>query len=130
MAGMQERRRSHRVHAKLSAKVSLPREDGSGLAAAIETINISASGLYFKSDHFIAPMTKLALDLDLPVGVADDGEVADTATVSCEGLVVRVVPESETADADEYEIAVFFTHIEPPGVQALEDHISLVMAIE
>ena len=124
--GHSERRKSKRVDANLNLAVKIPRADGSHQAATLETINISSSGVYFRSDHFIEPMTKLAMDLEVGVpGDAPDG--AETALVPCEGLVVRCVPEVETADCDHYEIAVFFTYIEPDGLAALESHIGLLI---
>jgi hypothetical protein len=37
--------------------------------------------------------------------------------------VVRVEPELESPEQDQYEIAVFFTAIAPEGLDALERHI-------
>ncbi len=120
----QERRRSKRVEANLKIRVDVPVPDGAALPAKLETINISSSGVYFRSDHFIEPMTKLSilLELDLPEGGGpkQDG----LATVHCEGLVVRLVPEEPTPGCDSYEVAVFFTHIDPDGFPYLEEHIS------
>ena len=47
--------------------------------------------------------------------------------VPCEGLVVRSNPEAETDDCDSYEIAVFFTQVEPDGLANLEKHIAYLM---
>ena len=124
----QERRRAQRVDANLNLEVKLPRSDGSEAVASLETINISSSGVYFKSDHFIEPMTKLAMDLEVLVPSETDDAGREHALVPCEGLVVRITPEVETPDCDSYEIAVFFTTIEQEGMDILERHISLLMA--
>jgi hypothetical protein len=114
----QDRRGARRVDANLKLQVQLP----DGGPAELETINISSSGLYFRSDRFMEPMTKLGLELE--VGVADgDG----TALVPCEGLVVRVQPEAPADDCDSYEVAVFFTHVAPEGRAALERHIAMLL---
>jgi c-di-GMP-binding flagellar brake protein YcgR len=118
----QERRRAQRVNANLKLEVAVP--GGAGDKATLETINISSSGVYFRSNHFIEPMTKLAMDIE--VDVPEDGG-GGTALVSCEGLVVRVVPEAETAGCENYEVAVFFTNIAPEGMANLERHIALLM---
>lgn len=123
----QERRNAQRVDANLKLEVRLPRADGSEAVASLETINISSSGVYFKSDHFIEPMTKLAMDLELPVAAAEDGGAHELGLVSCEGLVVRITPEVETAGCDSYEVAVFFTQLSENGQDILSRHIALLI---
>ncbi|MFH2052322.1 MAG: PilZ domain-containing protein [bacterium] len=119
-----ERRRAQRVNASLNLEVRVPRVDGSELTASLETINISSSGIYFKSDHFIEPMTKLAMVLEVLVS-SNGGD--SYAPVPCEGLVVRSNPEAEVEGCNNYEIAVFFTQIEPGGAENLEKHIALLL---
>jgi hypothetical protein len=123
-----ERRRSQRVDANLKLEVKLPLADQELQAANLETLNISSSGVYFKSDHFIEPMTKLEMLLELPVGGSAAGDAPNLATVQCEGIVVRVSPEQSSEDSDHYEIAVFFTDIKPEGLRSLEDHITHLLA--
>lgn len=125
-----ERRRATRLDANLKLEVQLPGKDGASDIANLETINISSSGVYFKSDHFIEPMTKLVMELEVCVP-GDEGENCNaTADVPCEGIVVRTKPEGETEGCESYEIAVFFTHIKPEGMANLESHITLLMANE
>ncbi len=114
----EDRRGSRRVDASLNLQVDLPQ----GGPATLETINISSSGLYFRSDRFLEPMTKLAMELEVTV---PDGD--GRAMVPCEGLVVRTQPEAETVDCDGYEVAVFFTHISPDARAVLEQHITLLL---
>jgi hypothetical protein len=123
MADASERRRGERVDAKLKLRVDLP---AAGAMTELETINISTSGVYFRSDHHIAPMTKLAMALELtvPGGGAIEPRVA---VLSCEGLVVRTQPEEPSADVSSYEIAVFFTGVDPDGKRILEDHIAFLL---
>ena len=130
MAEHNERRRALRVDANLNLKVMLSNADGTTESTSLETINISTTGVYFRSDHFIEPMTKLAMEFAVSVPGADDGEAAGetTAPVPCEGLVVRTSPEAETEGCTDYEVAVFFTHIDPDGMANLEKHI--VMRVE
>ena len=120
-----ERRRAHRVNANLNLEIKVPRADGTLEVANLETINISSSGIYFKSDHFIEPMTKLAMELEVAVP-ASPGEPS-IALVPCEGLVVRTSPEAVTEGCDSYEVAVFFTHIESEGMANLERHITMLI---
>ena len=127
MADHGERRRSQRVDARLRLQVYLDPDADQAEATELETINISTSGVYFRSEHFIEPMTKLALGLELAVpGSAGSGD-HDLALVQCQGLVVRTQPETEIPGGGEYEVAVFFTWIEPDGQSILEDHINLLV---
>ncbi|MEN8005375.1 MAG: PilZ domain-containing protein [Candidatus Krumholzibacteriota bacterium] len=122
-----ERRKSDRVNARLKLEVKVPRVDGSEETATLETINISSSGIYFKADHFIEPMTKLAMVLEVSVPSGSGADGFDLAPVPCEGLVVRIRPEAAADDCSEYEVAVFFTNIDAAGAANLEKHISLLI---
>lgn len=122
-----DRRRAQRVDARMKLTVQVPRPDGSLAQANLETLNISSSGLYFQTDHFIEPMTKLDLLLELPVQAASPGGPPRTAAVRCEGIVVRSVPESPDQAVASYEVAVFFTHFESEALARLEDHIALLL---
>lgn len=122
-----ERRKSQRVDATLKLEVQVP-VDGGSQSASLETVNISSSGIYFKSDHFIEPMTKLEMMLELPIRLDEATDSVEVASVPCEGIVVRVTPEDVTAGCDSYEVAVFFTGIDELGLQHLEEHIELLIA--
>ena len=89
-----ERRGARRVEARLSVQVVLHGADGAPSTATLETINISTSGLYFRSERFLEPLTKLALELELDVP-GDGDEPAATRLFPCEGMVVRSTPEAE-----------------------------------
>ncbi len=121
--GSAERRKGLRVDANLKLSVNIPRPDGSHEPALMETLNISSSGIYFKSDHFIEPMTKLSMELVLPV--SDEDKIA---SATCEGIVVRVLPELEAEETSHYEVAVFFTQIDEEGLGHLQDHIGLLLS--
>jgi len=43
-------------------------------------------------------------------------------------MVVRSTPEVEDPACADYEIAVFFTHVDDDSTAALEEHISAVLA--
>lgn len=121
-----ERRKGQRVDANLKLAVKIPRPDGSLEPATMQTLNISSSGIYFKSDHFIEPMTKLNMALELPV--PGEGGTGGIATATCDGIVVRVLPEAESEEIAYYEVAVFFTQIDEEGLSHLQDHISMLLA--
>lgn len=120
-----EKRKKQRIDANLKVAVTFPQEDGSNRVANLESLNISTSGIYFKSDHFIEPMTKLGMSLELPV--VGDGST-ESPEAKCEGIVVRILPEFEAEGVSDYEVAVFFTHIDDKGLNYLEEHIASIMA--
>ncbi len=95
-----ERRGAVRVPARLAMEISL----GTG-AERVQSLNVSASGVYFTSSRFIEPLTRVQMTLALPD--SDDPDV--THEVRCDGVVVRTVPEAADPDVDHYEIACCFT---------------------
>ncbi len=125
----QERRKGQRVDANLKLEVSIPRPDGTPQPVSMETLNISSSGIYFRSDHFIEPMTKLDMLLELPTHRDAEGRPDQIAAARCEGIVVRVLPETEGPDVANYEVAVFFTQIDEEGMHHLSDHINMLLAV-
>lgn len=108
-----ERRRAERVDAQLDLQVHIPLEDG---PSVLQTINVSSAGVYFRSERYIEPMTKLAMSFDVP------GE-KDSVPVNCEGIVARVVPELPDDSVDEFEVAVLFTSIDAESQNRLEAYI-------
>jgi hypothetical protein len=118
----EERRKSRRVEATLALNlhVQLP---GQGEAPVPETLNVSSTGVYFRTPHYIEPMTKVSLNFD--VSTDDEGS---TAAVRCEGIVARVVPEVPAPDVAHYEVAVFFTVIDADSLSNLERYIALRLA--
>ncbi len=122
-----DRRHAQRVDANLKLSVQVPLPDGTKADASLETINISSSGVYFKSNHFIEPMTRLEMGLELAVPPEEGSSEAGMATVRCQGIVVRVTPDTGDPPDGEWEIAVFFTYIESGGLRALEKHIAYLL---
>lgn len=115
-----ERRKAERVDATLNLNLHLELPDLESGPEGLETINVSSSGVYFKSSRYIEPMTKLALSFDAEVG--SDGE---TGHVACEGIVARIVPEVPESGTEFYEVAVFFTTIDADSLRNLERYIAL-----
>jgi hypothetical protein len=87
----------------------------------VETINVSANGVYFSSPTFIAPLTRLEIVLLLPETIG--GRSDRKREVSCEGVVVRSEPESEEKNRSNYDIACFFTGISDADREHLESYI-------
>jgi hypothetical protein len=107
-----ERRGSARVPARLAMEITL----GDDRSRA-ESLNVSANGVYFASESFIPLLTKLRVTLELP------GEGGTASRVSCDGVVVRTEPETETASVREYQVACYFTEISEADRTRLESYI-------
>jgi c-di-GMP-binding flagellar brake protein YcgR len=105
-----ERRRAKRVDANLAVTISGAPEGEQG-----RTLNISANGIYFESPKFIDLLTKVQLELVIPLGGPGSGK---EERITCEGVVVRVEPEHEEPGVSRYNIAVFFAYI-PKSAQAV-----------
>ncbi len=103
-----ERRRSPRVEERVSLAVH-----DAGTELVGETQNISASGAYCTLDSFIAPMTTLALRLELPHSTRP-------TPIRCSGVVVRVEPVVSQVNRGRYRIAVLFTDLKAPDRAAIE----------
>jgi hypothetical protein len=84
-------------------------------AAHVETVNVSASGVYFTSPTFIEPLTKLRIVLDIP------GEGGKSRGLVCDGVVVRTEPEANEATVSEYQVACYFTDVS--DAERLEKYI-------
>jgi hypothetical protein len=87
--------------------------------APLETINLSAGGLFCTSRTFVAPMTRLALSLELP-GTAGIGG----AVVQGEAVVVRTEPAAPSPDPSTYRIALFFSRMDDEHRRTLQTFLT------
>jgi hypothetical protein len=107
-----ERRRHLRLEHKVPVKIS-----SGDLDIVTETKDLSCSGAFCRTTKFIAPMTKLKLNLLLPL--RRNGKIVDKR-IHCEGVVVRT--ESAT-DGDYFHAAIFFSDIAPKDSQAIAEFV-------
>ena len=106
MTTSQERRRAPRVHERIACSIG----EG-GRAIRSQTRNLSTAGAYCLIDEFIAPMTKLQLDLELPPTGQPGEQHQRPVRIRCEGVVVRIEPVVESAEQGRYHMAVFFSQM-------------------
>lgn len=109
-----ERRGAVRVPARLAMEIAVH-----GDTAHVESLNVSANGVYFSSSTYIPVLTKLRITLDLP----GTGKGARSRSVACDGVVVRTEPEAQEDSVDEYNVACFFTSISDQDREKLEQYI-------
>ncbi len=107
-----ERRRWPRAQADWPMRLALA--DGEHEARVRD---VSRAGVSFFLDRPLPLMTRLRVDLELPV---EGGKRFVTGT----GAVVRC--EKISARLDHYEIAVFLQEVADPDAQALESYVSRI----
>ena len=107
-----DRRKAVRVPARLAMEIKI----GDG-AEKVESLNVSANGVYFMTKYFIDPLTRLEIVLDLP-----DAEGV-SHSVTCVGVVVRTQPDTESEIETEYNIACYFTEVSEGDQDTLESYI-------
>src|SRR5205085_1790377 len=86
-----ERRDTPRADARLSMRLEGSPE-GEPTQIVTESQNISASGVYCTSSHFLAPLSRVALTIVLPR--VPGGRTAKEL-IKCDGIVVRCQPVSK-----------------------------------
>jgi hypothetical protein len=79
----------------------------------IETLNVSLSGAYCRSRYFLPLMTRLRVSMVLP-------EERGARTLATDAVVVRVDPSGGDGNTGTYDLALYFTHMEP----AAQEHLS------
>ena len=83
-----------------------------------QTANISRSGAYCRVEKFIEPMTKLKINLLLPV--KKNGKNS-SKRITCQGAVVR---SEKIFTENAYNIAIFFNDITQRDSESIADYIN------
>ena len=97
---------------------------GDGQTTSFETVNLSASGLYFKSDLPVEPMTRFELEIMFPGDNGDPGDGGGPVSVKGEGTVVWAAPDVDAPGSDRFEVGVFFSRLDPAGKKRLAAHVN------
>ena len=115
-----ERRTSARVDARLSMRLKGARADGDLTQIVTESQNISASGVYCTSSHYLAPLSKVALTIVLPKLPGGRGA---KELIKCNGIVVRCDSTSKKADRS-YELACMFSGLDDSRRALIEEFVT------
>lgn len=106
-----------RLHPRVTDKISVRAAHDGGVD--LETINLSAGGLFCTSPAWVSPMTKMALAMKLPA-VQGNGP----AVVEGEAVVVRTEPQApSTSHQGGYRIALFFSRMEEGHRKVLQQFL-------
>ncbi len=115
------RGRERRVDVRADARLSMRVEGSSGTAAQArietESQNISASGVYCLSSHYLPPLSKVSLTVVIP---RVPGVIARRELLKCEGIVVRCDMAEARRGETRYELACMFAGL-PEGHRGLLD---------
>ena len=113
-----ERRSRPRAEARLSMRVEETTE-GRGTQIVTESQNISSSGVYCTSSHYLAPFSKVALTIVLP----RSGARATKELVKCEGIVVRCQPATRRSERH-YDLACMFSGLDERRRALLDEFVA------
>ena len=100
-----ERRRTTRADARLSMRLEPNAPEADGIQLVTESQNISASGVYCMSSHYLAPLSKVDLTIVLP---RVPGGRSPKELIKCEGIVVRC-EQSVRRTEKPFELACMFS---------------------
>lgn len=115
-----ERRRMSRADAQLSMRVEGGSTDGALTPIVTESRNISGSGVYCVSPHYLAPLSKVALTIVLP---EVPGRIARQRLLKCEGVVVRCQGGEGPKRDRAYELACSFLSLDPGARELLDEYV-------
>ena len=116
-----ERRASARTDANLSMRLMGARAEALP-EFVTETENVSSSGVYCFSPHYLAPLSKVGLTLVLPDRRSD--EITDRM-LKCEAVVVRCQQNPATTAARRYEVACSFLDLDDDHRQLIDEFVTL-----
>lgn len=117
-----ERRANARTDANLSMRLMGGRAETALPEFVTETENVSSSGVYCFSPHYLAPLSKVGLTLVLPDRATDD--VSDRL-LKCEAVVVRCQQNPASRAARRYELACSFLNMDDEHRQLLDEFVTL-----
>lgn len=116
-----ERRTSTRADAHLSMRLDAATTTGAVPEFVTETQNISASGVYCYSPHYLAPLSKVGLTLVLPpLAGARRGD----QLLKCEAVVVRCQQSPKGRPLPAYELACSFVGLDDQLRRLLDDYVT------
>lgn len=117
----QERRTTARADARLSMRVDAPPADDGLTHIVTESENISTSGVYCMSPHYVAPLSKVALTIVLP---RTAGRARPQHLLKCEGVVVRCMTTAAAAKERQYQMACSFMGLDDGERRLLDDFVT------
>ena len=115
-----ERRDTLRVDARLSMRVEGV-HDGSQAKIVTESQNVSTSGIYCISSHFLSPLSKVLLTIVLP---RIPGTTRAQKLIKCEGIVVRCDIVAGKRAEPRYQLACMFADLTTDQRERIEEYVT------
>lgn len=116
-----ERRNDTRADANLSMRVEGQPTDGALTQIVTESENISVSGVYCSSPHYLAPLSKVALTIVLPNQKSTQGA---QRLLKCDGVVVRCQATGAGSRPTAYQLACSFIGLDQRHRLLLDDFVT------
>jgi hypothetical protein len=115
-----ERRQMLRVDARLSMRVE-GSHDGAQPHIVTESQNVSASGIYCISSHYLPPLSKVLLTIVLP---RIPGTTRSRELVKCQGIVVRCESIPGRRAEPRYQLACMFAELDRELGERIEEFVT------
>ena len=115
-----ERRKSHRVEARVPLQLEGREEEVGGAIIPAESANLSEGGVYCEVGKYLPPLTRVSITLLLP---AFGGKHSKAQEIKAEGVVVRNLPVKKGRKVIKYRIACAFTTISNEQREVVRDYI-------
>ncbi len=116
MVQRRERRRFPRIKDEnISVQLS-----GEGFDTITQSLDVSASGIYCKTDRHIPVMTRVQVVLSLP----GKTKTSIPTTMNIDGVVVREHPVKKDGRVQHYDVAIFFNTLLPREREKLVQYIN------
>ncbi|MBK7368374.1 MAG: PilZ domain-containing protein [Candidatus Eisenbacteria bacterium] len=95
--------------------------EGGPAQIVTESQNISASGIYCTSSHFLPPLSKVMLTIVLP---KMPGQKRGQELIKTEGIVVRCDATPGRKPEARYQLACMFADIDPERRERIEEFVA------
>jgi c-di-GMP-binding flagellar brake protein YcgR len=115
-----ERRKSHRVEARVPIQLEEREEEVGGEIIPAESANLSEGGVYCEVEKYLPALTRVAITLLLP---AFGGKHTKPREIKAEAVVVRSIPLKEGRKVLKYRIACAFTSISDEQRASVRDYV-------
>lgn len=114
--------KDRRVHPRADARLAAGVRAAIGTdLVAVTTLNVGAGGVYVEVPHFIEPLTKLEIVLELPAAKG-------TLRVETEAIVVRTQPDHADPAVSRYQVACAFLTLAPSHREAIQHYVASLKA--
>jgi len=109
-----------RQHPRIKDRLTLRSSSDSG-SSEMATADLSLGGALVVAGRYFPLMTRVEVTLLLPPEESSD---SGPRPVHAQAVVVRVRPPEEQSELRHYELALFFSHMEPRDRNALSRYLS------